>query len=169
MSFQDIIEEQLQIVKERNEIITPDELYMICEEQHYRPPGEKWYSKHRSLVGPGAKVGASVATVFTLGLYGIYRQLTDKCSQRCSGMSAHSAAKCNAICNMNASKHVLNVMNSRKGKLQDIKDPEKREKALKQFNKEYEKWQDRYEKYKDRIQASTSMITQMQSKRKKGK
>jgi len=169
MSFQDIIEEQLQIVKERDEIITLDELHMICEAQHYRPPGEKWYSKHRSLVGAGAKVGAAVATVFTLGLYGIYRQMTDKCSQRCDGMTVQNAIKCNSICNMNASKHVLSVMNSRKGKLKDIKDPKKREKALKQFNKEYEKWQDRYEKYKDRIQASSSMITQMQAKKKKGK
>ena len=148
MSFQDIIEEQLQIVKERDEIITQEELYMICEAQHYRPPGEKWYSKHRSLVGPGAMAGATVTALLTFGLYGIYRQMTDKCSQRCSGMTGQSATKCNAICNMNAAQHVLNTMKSRKGKLKDIKDPKKRQKALKKFNKEYEKWQGRYETYK---------------------
>jgi len=163
-SFQDIIEEQLQIVKERDEIITAEEFSMICEAQ-YRPPGEKWYSKHRSLVGPGAKIGAAAATFFTAGLYGKYRKITDKCTQRCGKIKSKAAERCNSICNMNASKHVIDTIKSKRSKLASIKDQEQRSKASETLNKEYEKWQDRYEKYKDRTQASAVMMTQMKHDR----
>jgi len=159
-TFQEIIDEQLAIVQERDEIITADEFSLICEKE-FRPPGEKWYSKHRSLVGPGAKVGAAVASGITLGLYGWYRKITDKCSQRCSGMKGRSAGKCQSLCNMNGAKHVLNQIKSRQGKLNDIKDPEKRRMAKDKLRAEYEKWQDRYEKYKDRAQSQTVMMSQM--------
>lgn len=160
-TLQDIIDEQLAIVKERNEIITADEFSMICEADLARPPGEKWYSKHRSLVGPGAKVGAAVASGLTLGLYGWYRKATDKCSQRCGGMKGKSAEKCQSLCNMNASKHVMDKIKSNRSKLSSIKDREKRRKVEAELSKEYEKWQDRYEKYKDRAQSQTVMMTQM--------
>jgi len=163
-SFQDIIEEQLKIVKERGEIITPDEFHMICEAEQYRPPGEKWYSKHRSLVGPGEKIKAGALTVLSLGLYGIYRRMTDKCTQRCKGMTGSRGAKCAALCNMNGAKHVLDYMKSKQGTFNSIKDPVKRQKAMADFQKEYEKWQDRYEKYKDRTQAASLTVAQMKYK-----
>jgi hypothetical protein len=160
-SFQDIIEEELQTVKERDEIIDANEFSLICEAKKFRPPGEKWYSKHRALVGPGAKVGATIASLLTLNMYGYYRGLTDKCVQRCQGLTGSRKTKCNSICNMNAAKHVLTKIKSKKGQLTSIKDPEQRRKAATHLNKEYEKWQDRYEKYKDRAQASTVMMSKM--------
>jgi len=164
-SFQDIIEEQLKIIKDGDEIITPDEFHLICEAERYRPPGEKWYSKHRSLTSWSSKVGAGFATIATLGLYGLYRRMTDKCKQRCRRMTGRQAIRCNSLCNMTAAKHVVDKLQSRKSALSSIKDPEKRREASDDLRREYEKWLDRYEKYKNRVEAGSMVITQLKTKK----
>jgi len=171
-SFQDVIEEQLKIIEEGNEIITNEEFLILCKEAFsssgskkdvYRPPGEKWYSKHRELAGAGEQISAAVATIFTAGLYGVYRLATDKCRQNCMEIQGTRKQRCIAICNMNASKRVIDHINSRKGKLASIKDPEKRRKAKDTIDSEKDKWMERYDKYKDQVSSLGSMVTQMQT------
>lgn len=169
MSFQDTIDKQLKIVEENNEIITSEEFSLICEADGIRPAGEKWYSKHRDLVGVGRKIGAGAASIVTLGIYGLFRKATDKCRQTCKEIAGSRKQRCMAICNMNASKQVLAHIQSRKGKIASIKDPEKRAAAKAMLEKEAEKWMSRYDKYKNQVSSLSSMVTQMQAKKKKGK
>lgn len=172
MSFQDTIDKQLKIVQDYGEIISADEFALICEAAaKERPPGEKWYSKHRELVGPGRKVGAGVVSALTLGVYGIFRQATDRCRQNCKEITGSRKQRCIALCNFNASKHVINHIKSKKGKLAVIKDPEKRAAAKAHLDKEYAKWLARTDKYKGQVASLSAMVTQMQAtmKKKKGK
>ena len=165
-TYQDIIEEQLQIVKEGREILTAEEFSLICEADYYRPPGEKWYSKHRSLVGVGSKVGAGVASVLTLGIYAKYRQWTDKCRQTCHGIKGQRQQRCIAVCNMNAAKRVVQLIKANKSKLGQISDPEKRKAGKRLIDKEGAKWDARYDKYQARVASLSAMQTSMGMKRK---
>ena len=132
-SYQKIIEKQLKIIEKGQEIINSDEFALICEADYYRPPGEKWYSKHRSLVGVGSKVGAGISTVLTLGIYGKYRKWTDACRQNCHGIKGYRLEKCIAVCNMNASKRVVQLIKANKNKLNQFKDPKQRQKAKNKY------------------------------------
>ena len=167
MSFQDTIDKQLKTVQENGEIITSDEFALICEADYYRPAGEKWYSKHRSLVSGPAKIGASVASAVTLGLYGKFRKATDRCNQNCKTITGARKQKCKAICNMNAAKQVVSNIKSNSSALNKIKDPEKKRKAQEVVAKELIKWQDRYDKYKQQVASLSSTVAQMDMKRKK--
>ena len=165
-SYQDVIEKQLKIVQEYGEIITSDEFSLICEADYFRPPGEKWYSKHRSLTGVGRKIGAGVATILTLGIYGKYRQWTDRCRQTCSEITGKRKERCIAVCNMNASKRVVQLIKSNKDKLGRYEDPEKRKKAKRIVDQELNKWEARYDKYQARVSSLSAMVTQAAMKRK---
>ena len=165
-NYQDIIEEQLQIIQEGDEILTAEEFVMICEAEYYRPPGEKWYSKHRSLVGTGRKIGAGIATVMTLGAYGKYRQWTDRCRQNCHGIKGIRQERCIAMCNMNASKRVVQLIKANKGKLGRFKDPEQKRKAKRIVDKELEKWESRFDKYQSRVASLSAMQSSLAMKRK---
>jgi len=177
MSFQDIIKKQIKIVKERNEIITAEEFKLLCraenalidEKDKIRPPGEKWHSKYRTLVGGGAIAGAMLASALTLGLYQKYRVMTDKCVQTCSNMTGVRRQKCIALCNMNGAKKTVDLIKSRRSKLSVIKDPKERAKAEKKLKQELEKWMTRYEHYRTRVSSYGTMVTQMKAKKKKGK
>lgn len=164
-NYQDIIDKQLKIVQEGGEIINAMEFALICEADYYRPPGEKWYSKHRSLVGLGKKIGAGVATVLTLGIYGKYRQWTDRCRQTCRGITGKREERCVAVCNMNASKRVVQLIKANKNKLQRFKDPEQRKKAKQIMDQELNKWEARYDKYQARVSSLSAMVTQASMKR----
>lgn len=161
MTYDKVIERQLKIIEEGDEILTPQEFALICEAEYFRPSGEKWYSKHRSLSSTGAKVGAAVASVATLGVYGWFRKKTDKCKQTCGKIPGSKKHKCIAICNMNAAKGVIAQIDKAKGKLNSIKDPEKKAKALETFKKEKEKWYARYNKYKTRVTSMSHTSAQM--------
>ena len=165
-SYQDIIEEQLKIIKEGKEILNVDEFVLICEAEYFRPPGEKWYSKHRSLIGTGKKIGAGIATVLTLGIYGKYRQWTDRCRQNCQGIKGSRQQRCVAVCNMNASKRVVQLIKANKGKLGQFKDPDQRKKAKRIIDRELAKWESRFDKYQSRVTGLASMQTHMGMKRK---
>jgi len=165
-SYQDIIENQLKIIQEGDEILNADEFILICEAEYYRPPGEKWYSKHRSLVGTGSKIGAGISTILTLGIYGKYRQWTDKCRQTCHVIKGSRKDKCVAVCNMNASKRVVQLIKSNKGKLGQFRDPEQRKKAKKIVDRELGKWEARLDKYKSRVAAMSTMHASVGLKRK---
>ena len=164
-SYQDIIDKQLKIVQEGGELINSMEFALICEADYYRPPGEKWYSKHRSLVSTGKKVGATVASVLTLGIYGKYRQWTDRCRQTCHGITSKRKDRCIAVCNMNASKRVVQLIKANKNKLDRYKDPEQRKKAKRIMDSELNKWESRYDKYQARVSSLSAMITQASFKR----
>jgi len=165
MNYQEVIERQLQIVEEGREILTVEEFSLICEAEYYRPPGEKWYSKHRSLVSIGSKIGAGAATIATLGAYGKYRKMTDKCRQTCKGIKGMRQQRCMAVCNMNAAKRVIQLIKSNKGRLGKITDPEKRKKAKDIIDKEGAKWDERYDKYRARVSSLSAMVTQTSMKR----
>ena len=165
MNYQEVIERQLKIVQEGNEILTAEEFSLICEADYYRPPGEKWYAKHRSLVGVGRKIGAGVASVLTLGVYAKYRQWTDKCRQTCHGIEGKRKDRCIAVCNMNASKRVVQLIKSNKSKLGQITDPEKRKAGKALVDKEGAKWDARYDKYRARVAAMSAMQTTQSLKR----
>ena len=167
MSFQDTIDIQLKIVEERGEIIDSDEFALICEADAFRPGGEKWYSKHRELVSGPAKIGASVASALTLGLYGKFRKATDRCNQNCKQITGARKQKCIAICNMNASKAVLQQIKQGTSQLSKIGDPEKKRKAQEMIAKETDKWRARYDKYKQQVASLSSTVAQMDMKRKK--
>ena len=145
----------------------PEEFSLICEAEYFRPPGEKWYSKHRSLVGVGRKIGAGVATVLTLGAYGKYRQWTDRCRQTCKGITGQRKDRCIAVCNLNASKRVVQLIKANKGKLGNYKDIGQRKKAKHLVDKELNKWEARMDKYKSRVAALSSMNTSMELKKKR--
>lgn len=164
-SYQDIIDKQLKIVQEGGEIINAMEFALICEADYFRPPGEKWYSKHRNLVGLGSKIGAGVATVLTLGIYGKYRQWTDRCRQTCKGITGNRQLRCVAVCNMNASKRVVQLIKANKNKLDRYKDPEQRKKAKRIIDRELNKWESRYDKYQTRVSSLSAMVTQSSMKR----
>ena len=164
-SYQDIIDKQLKIVQEGGEIINAMEFALICEADYFRSPGEKWYSKHRNLVGLGSKIGAGVATVLTLGIYGKYRQWTDRCRQACNGITSKRKDRCIAVCNMNASKRVVQLIKANKNKLDRYKDPEQRKKAKRIMDSELNKWESRYDKYQARVSSLSAMITQASFKR----
>ena len=166
MNYQEIIERQLKIIQDGREILTAEEFSLICEADYYRPPGEKWYSKHRSLVGVGRKIGAGVASVVTLGVYAKYRQWTDRCRQTCKGIQGQRQQRCIAVCNMNAAKRVVQLIKANKSKLGSITDPEKRKTAKALINKEEEKWESRYDKYQARVASLSAMQTSMGMKRK---
>ncbi len=169
-SFQDIIEKQLKIVEDGNEIISNEEFFLLCEADAYRPPGEKWYSKHRDLTGVGAKIGAKAASILTLGLYGWYRRLTSTCRQNCKNITGLRKQRCVAVCNMNASKRVIEKIKSDRAKLESkIKDPEQRAKARTIIDTEQEKWESRYDKYKNQVSGLSAMVTQMQTTMKRKK
>ena len=165
-SYQDAIDKQLKIVQEGHEIIDADEFTLICEAEYYRPPGEKWYSKHRSLISVGRKIGAGVATVATLGAYGKYRQWTDRCRQTCRGIKGNRQDRCIAVCNMNASKRVVQLIKSNKGKLDRFKDPDQKRKAKEIVDKELNRWEARLDKYQARVASLSAMQTSMGMKRK---
>jgi len=164
-SYQDIIDKQLKIVQEGGEIINAEEFALICEADYFRPPGEKWYSKHRNLVGLGSKIGAGVATVLTLGIYGKYRQWTDRCRQTCDGIKGSRQERCVAVCNMNASKRVVQLIKANKNKLDRYKDPEQRKKAKRIIDQELNKWESRLDKYQARVSSLSAMVTQSSMKR----
>ena len=164
-SYQDIIDKQLKIVQEGGEIINAMEFALICEADYFRPPGEKWYSKHRNLVGLGSKIGAGVATVLTLGIYGKYRQWTDRCRQTCKGITGNRQLRCVAVCNMNASKRVVQLIKANKNKLDRYKDPEQRKKAKRIIDQELNKWESRLDKYQARVSSLSAMVTQSSMKR----
>lgn len=164
-SYQDIIDKQLKIVEEGDEILTTEEFTLLCESEYYRPPGEKWYSKHRALTGVGRKIGAGVATVLTLGAYGKYRQWTDRCRQTCHKLKGHREDRCVAVCNLKASQRVVQLIKANKGKLGQFKDPEQRKKAKKIVDKELDRWEARVDKYQSRAAALSSMQSQLTMKR----
>ena len=158
---QKIIKEEFEYIKKYGEIVTKEEFYLICEAADvYRPPGEKWYSKHRDLTPLGRKIGASIASVATLGAYGLFRKLTDKCRQTCRGIEGSRHKRCIAVCNMNAAKRVIGHINSRKGKLSSIKDPQKRKEAKRIIDAEKDKWMARHDKYKNQVASLGAMVTQ---------
>ena len=165
-SFQDVIERQLQIIENGGEIITNDEFFLICEADLYRPPGEKWYSKHRDLTGVGSKIGAGVASVLTVGIYGWFRKITNACRQNCREIEGKRKQRCIATCNMNAAKRTVDRINNDKSKLSRITDPEKRRKAKNMIDAEKDKWLSRYDKYKNQVGALSAMITQVQTSMK---
>ena len=165
MNYQEIIERQLKIIQDGREILTAEEFSLICEADYYRPPGEKWYSKHRSLVGVGKKIGAGVASVLTLGAYAKYRQWTDTCRQTCRGIEGKRKDRCIAVCNMNAAKRVVQLIKSNKSKLGQITDPEKRKAGKALVDKEGAKWDSRYDKYRARVAAMSAMQTTQSLKR----
>ena len=167
MSFQDTIDSQLKIIEENGELITAEEFSLICEADFYRPPGEKWYSKHRELVSGPAKIGAGIASAITLGLYGKFRKATDRCNQNCKTITGARKQKCKAICNMNAAKQVVSNIKSNSSALGKITDPEKKRKAQDMISKELVKWQNRYDKYKQQVASLSQTVTQMDMKRKK--
>lgn len=165
-SFQDSIDKQLKIIEEGHEIIDSDDFFLICEADYYRPPGEKWYSKHRDLTGAGSKIGAGVSSVLTVGIYGWFRKITNACRQNCREIEGRRKEKCIAICNMNAAKRTIDRINSDKSKLLRIKDSEKRRKAKNLIDKEKDKWLIRYDKYKTQVATLSATVTQMKTKKK---
>jgi len=169
MTFQDIIKKQLTIIENNDELITNEEFFIICEADLYRPPGEKWYSKHRYLTGPGAKIGAAAVTIATLGAYGLFRRLTNTCRQNCREITGLRKQRCIAVCNMNGSKRVVEKIKRDRPKLSKIKNREKREKAEEVINVEQDKWESRYDKYKNQVSGLSSMVTQMQTTMKRKK
>jgi len=171
MSYQTIVENEIKKIKEGDELITLEEFLLMVEAEYYRPPGEKWYSKHRDLVGFWNKVGAGVAGVATLGLYKFYRNITDRCRQNCHGIEGKAKDRCIAVCNMNASKRVVQLIKANKAKLGSIQDQEKRRKAKNMIDKELAKWEARYDKYQSKVSALSNMMvntsmTSAKSKRK---
>lgn len=162
-SFQDIIEHQLYVVEKNKELITSEEFHYMClyEADMFRPPGEWTFSKYRDLATLGQKVGAGIASVITFGLYGLYRRATDRCRQRCKNVPEEKLENCISICNMNASKNVLDKIKEKKRELNDIEDPQVRAEAKMSLDAEEAKWVDRFTKYKDQVQATqgTAMMS----------
>jgi hypothetical protein len=171
MSYQTIIENEIKKIKEGDEIISLDEFLLMVEAEYYRPPGEKWYSKHRELTGFWNRVGAGVAGIATLGLYKFYRNITDRCRQNCKGIEGKAKEKCIVACNLNASKRVIQLIKANKSKLGSIKDPEKRQKAKNMIDKELAKWESRYDRYQSKLTALSNTVvgTNMSSAKHKRK
>ncbi len=69
------------------------------------------------------------------------------------------------MCNLNASKRVVQLIKSNKGSLGKITDPEKRKRAKKIIDKELNKWEARLDKYKSRVSALSSVLTTVAMKR----
>ena len=102
-----------------------------------------------------------------MGIYGKYRQWTDRCRQTCNGITGSRKERCIAVCNLNASKRVVQLIKANKGKLGKFKDPQQRQKAKRVVDKELNKWEARLDKYKSRVAALSSMNTSMELKKKR--
>lgn len=160
-SYQDIIDEQLQIVEKGNEIITSEEFYLMCiaEKDMIRPPGEHFFSKYRDLNSLASKAGSKIATILTIGIYGWWRKITDKCQQRCKTVTPQRLEYCIATCNMNGARSVLDMLKKKRKELNDIEDPKLRQEAKAALDKEEEKWMDRFGEYRDALQAAHASAT----------